>query len=203
MTNEYTELIKELYRNGKRIAGVDEVGRGSVFGPVVAAAVILPEDFYEETIKDSKKVSQKNRQRLAEIIKKNATAFAITEISPELIDEVNILQATFLAMSKALAQLNPQPDMVMVDGHLTIPNVNYDQIAVIKGDAKVFAISCASILAKNYTDELMTKLDLQYPGYDLANSKGYGSSAHFDGVKKYGITPLHRKTYKSVTPYVA
>lgn len=178
------------------IAGVDEVGRGPLAGPVVCAAVIMPLD--EESlivgVDDSKKLSAKKRKELAELIKERAIAYKITEISNETIDEINILQATRLGMKEAILGLGVQPSVVLTDGNMTI-DVPFAQRSIVHGDALSYSIGAASIVAKVYRDELMERLAERYPEYGFEKNKGYGTAAHIAAIKEVGLCPFHRKTF--------
>lgn len=176
------------------IAGVDEVGRGPLAGPVVAAAVILPSDYEITGLNDSKKLSEKRREAMDEIIRREAVSFGIGLISQDRIDEINILQATYEAMRLALAQLSPAPDMILADA-VTIPGIETRQLPIIKGDAKSASIAAASIIAKVYRDHLMIEYDSLYPEYGFARNKGYGTKEHINALKEFGPTPLHRKSF--------
>ena len=176
------------------IAGVDEVGRGPLAGPVVAAAVILPADYEITGLNDSKKLSEKRREAMNEIIKSEAVSFGIGLIGQETIDEINILQATYEAMRLALGQLSPVPDMILVDA-VTIPGIETRQLPIVKGDAKSASIAAASIIAKVYRDHLMIEYDRIYPQYGFARNKGYGTKEHINALKEFGPTPLHRKSF--------
>lgn len=180
------------------IVGCDEAGRGPLAGPVVAAAVIMPADFLCEEVNDSKKLSDKKRRQLAEIIKKQAIAYAICEISSEEIDEINIYQASRKAMEIAIGKLNHPFDLILTDAMpLSITSIPVE--AIIKGDAKSFNIACASILAKVYRDNVMELIDLQYPEYGFKFHKGYGTKMHLEALEKYGpIEKLHRFTYAPI-----
>ena len=181
------------------IAGVDEVGRGALFGPVVAAAVILPNsalaDLAIAGVTDSKLLSASQRQRLAIQIRALAVAYQISYASAHEIDRLNILQASLLAMKRAIAKLSIQPDFCLIDGNQCIPGLLVPQQAVVKGDQKFTAIAAASILAKVWRDELMIRLGLRYPQYDFAANKGYGTVNHRQAIQKYGITPHHRTSF--------
>lgn len=179
------------------IAGVDEAGRGPLAGPVVAAAVILNPEHPITGLDDSKKLSAKKRENLFDEICKKAKAFAIAEASVAEIDELNILQASLLAMQRAVNQLNLQPDKILVDGTFC-PKVNMLSEAIIDGDAKVQEISAASILAKVYRDRLMQKLDQEHPGYGLAQHAGYPTKLHLQALQTLGISPIHRKSFAPV-----
>ena len=176
------------------IAGVDEVGRGPLAGPVVAAAVILPSDYEITGLNDSKKLSEKRREAMDEIIRREAVSFGIGLISQDRIDEINILQATFEAMRLALEQLSPAPDMILADA-VTIPGIETRQLPIIKGDTKSASIAAASIIAKVYRDHLMIEYDSLYPEYGFARNKGYGTKEHINALKEFGPTPLHRKSF--------
>jgi ribonuclease HII len=184
-------------RGALRIAGVDEVGRGPLFGPVVAAAVILPKGCNLPGLNDSKKLKARKRLELEPEIKANAVAWAIAEVDAETIDRINIRQASLLAMRRAVEQLALGPDFLLIDGRDTI-TWSGPQQAVIKGDATSFSIAAASVLAKVYRDRLIVELDQQYPGYGLARHKGYGCPEHMAALQRLGPTPLHRKTFSGV-----
>lgn len=177
------------------VAGVDEVGRGALVSSVVAAAVILPPDFYHPKLRDSKKMTRAHREEVAIYIKEKAIAYSIQEVSAAEIDHINILQASWLAMDMAIKSLSTPPDHVLVDGNAFYPNYRFSYTTVIKGDDTYTAISAAACLAKVYRDELMTQLDAKYPEYDWKNNKGYGTKKHVDGIEKYGITPYHRRSF--------
>lgn len=176
------------------ICGIDEVGRGPLAGPVVAGAVVLPKGSRILYINDSKKLSAKKREELFDIIKEEAVSVGIGMASPERIDEINILQATYEAMQQAICKLNPAPDMLLVDA-VTIPEVTTKQVGIVKGDAKSVSIAAASILAKVTRDRMMVELDEVYPEYGFAQHKGYGSAAHIEALKKYGPCPIHRESF--------
>ena len=176
------------------VAGIDEVGRGPLAGPVVAAAVILPKECKIEGVNDSKKLSAKKREELYDIILEKAVSYGIGIVSNERIDEINILQATYEAMREALSQLKPKADYILADA-VTIPMVSTPQRGIVKGDAKSMSIGAASIVAKVYRDRLMEAYDEVYPGYGFASNKGYGAAEHLEGIRKQGITPIHRKTF--------
>lgn len=185
----------ELRQKGyKAIAGVDEVGRGPLAGPVVAAAVIMPEDFDIPGIDDSKKLSEKKREELYEIIKEKAVAYSIGIVDHEVIDEVNILQATKLAMKKAIVGLPVKPDYVLFDA-VKLDGIGVPQEAIIKGDAKVLAIAAASIIAKVTRDRMMVEYAKEYPWYAFEKNKGYGTKAHYEGIYAKGTCPIHRMTF--------
>jgi len=184
-------------RGARRIAGVDEAGRGPLFGPVVAAAVILPKDCRLEGLTDSKKLSAKKRTELDAAIRAHAACWAIAEVDAETIDRINIRRASLLAMRRAVEQLTLNPDFLLIDGRDTI-DWECEQQAVIRGDGTSFSIAAASVLAKVYRDRLLVKLDEEYPGYGLARHKGYGSREHMAALERLGPTPLHRMSYGPV-----
>ena len=188
---------KELYKKGKKyIAGVDEVGRGPLIGPVVAAAVILPENFILEGLTDSKKLSEKKREIYYQIIKEQATSIGIGIISEKIIDEINIYEATKEAMIMAINNLNIKPDHILIDA---MPlNLDIPTTSIIKGDLLSISISAASVIAKVTRDHMLYEMDKEYPMYDLKNNKGYGTKKHIEAIKKYGITKYHRLSYKPV-----
>ena len=189
------EYENELYKKGiKLIAGVDEVGRGPLIGNVVAACCILPKDFKLEGLNDSKKLSEKKREELYDKIMEKAVAVGIGYASPARIDEINILQATYEAMREAISQLSVCPQILLNDA-VTIPQVEIPQVPIIKGDAKSASIAAASIIAKVTRDRLMVEYDKVMPEYGFASNKGYGAQVHIEALKKYGPTPIHRKTF--------
>ncbi len=189
---------RRLWESGRSyIAGVDEVGRGPLAGPVVAAAVILPQDFDVLGIDDSKKLSPKKREELFDVIREKALAWSVGWVGPERIDEINILEATKEAMTQAVQGLSLQPDHVLIDGNFTVRALALPQTAIVKGDANSTSIAAASILAKVTRDRYMEEMDSVYPGYAFASNKGYGTKAHYDGLKAQGPTPIHRKTFIS------
>jgi ribonuclease HII len=186
-------------RVGERVAGVDEVGRGCLFGPVVAAAVILPIEAMDSLtlagVTDSKKLSAGQRELLAERIREVAIAYQIGIASVREIDRLNILQASLLAMRRAIERLSVQPDFCLIDGNQKIPQLSIPQQTLVKGDEKSLAIAAASILAKVWRDRLLVRLADRYPGYDIAANKGYGTAKHRLGLQTLGVTPQHRLTF--------
>jgi ribonuclease HII len=203
--NAYLDEIKRLYEISqfenscydsgmKYVAGIDEVGRGPLAGPVVTAAVILPKDCMIFGINDSKKLSAKKREELYDVIMREAVAVGIGIEDNDVIDNINILQATYSAMRKAVAQLRVKPDMLLVDA-VTIPCIDIPQTAIIKGDAKSISIGAASIVAKVTRDRMMKELAKEYPFYDFENNVGYGTARHIDGIKRYGLCKIHRRSF--------
>jgi ribonuclease HII len=176
-------------------AGCDEAGRGCLAGSVYAAAVILPPDFYNEDLNDSKQLSEKKRYALRPIIEREAIAWAVGIVTPEEIDKINILKASFLAMHRAIEQLGQKPEHLLIDGNRFTPYPNISHTTVVKGDGKYLSIAAASILAKTYRDDYMNQLALEYPEYRWIDNKGYPTKAHREAIRKYGITPYHRKTF--------
>lgn len=192
-----TEKMKEYerkYASFSYICGIDEVGRGPLAGPVVAGAVILPRDCRILYLNDSKQLSEKKREELYEVIMENAVSTGLGFVSPERIDEINILQATYEAMRQAIGKLEKEPDLLLNDA-VTIPGVEIRQVLIIKGDAKSVSIAAASIIAKVTRDRLMVQYDEIYPEYGFASNKGYGAAAHLEALKKYGPTPIHRRSF--------
>jgi ribonuclease HII len=177
-------------------AGCDEVGRGCLAGPVVAAAVILPKDYQHELLNDSKQLTRDDRVALQFDIMRDALAWAIAEVNSEEIDEINILNASFKAMHLALDKLSLRPQFLLIDGNRFKPYGDLKFECVIKGDATYLSIAAASVLAKNYRDELMTKLAEQFPGYGWQTNVGYPTIEHRDGIRQLGITPYHRKSFQ-------
>lgn len=192
-----TEKMKEYerkYASFSYICGIDEVGRGPLAGPVVAGAVILPKDCRILYLNDSKQLSEKKREELYEVIMENAVSTGLGFVSPERIDEINILQATYEAMRQAIGKLDKEPALLLNDA-VTIPGVKIRQVPIIKGDAKSISIAAASIIAKVTRDRLMVQYDEIYPEYGFASNKGYGAAAHIEALKKYGPTPIHRRSF--------
>lgn len=176
-------------------AGCDEAGRGCLAGSVYAAAVILPPDYHNELLNDSKQLTEKRRYALREAIQRDAVAWAVGIVTPEEIDKINILNASILAMHRALDQLAVRPEAVIVDGNRFKPYGNVPFSTIVKGDGKYLSIAAASILAKTYRDDYMGKLDEEYPQYDWKSNKGYPTKKHRDAIRKFGTTPYHRRTF--------
>ena len=195
------EFETELYNKGiKYIAGIDEVGRGPLVGPVVTAAVILPKDFYDERINDSKKLTEKKRELLYDVIMENAVSVGIGISSEDVIDEINILEATKRAMIEAVNNLSVKPEHLLIDAVKL--NIDIPQTSIIKGDAKSESIAAASIVAKVTRDRMMVELDKKHPEYDFKHNKGYGTKKHIEAIEKYGILKEHRKTFAPCNKYV-
>ena len=196
-------MLESHYYQGKVEAGCDEAGRGCLAGSVYAAAVILPEDYQNEELNDSKQLTDKRRKELRKIIERDAVAWAVGVVTPDEIDRINILNASILAMHRALDQLKVRPEAIIVDGNRFKPyhtvvdgsTVDIPYTTIVKGDGKYLSIAAASILAKTYRDDYMDQLALEYPQYDWKQNKGYPTKKHREAIRKYGITPFHRKTF--------
>ena len=198
-------MLASHYYTGKIEAGCDEAGRGCLAGSVYAAAVIFAEDYENEALNDSKQLTDKRRKELREIIQRDALAWAVGVVTPEEIDKINILNASILAMHRALDQLQVRPEAVIVDGNRFKPyrtvdsgsaaTITIPHTTIVKGDGKYLSIAAASILAKTYRDDYMDALAQEYPQYDWMKNKGYPTKKHRDAIKQYGITPYHRKTF--------
>ena len=190
------EIENELYLKGaKRICGVDEAGRGPLAGPVVVAAVVMPEDSFIEGVNDSKKVSEKKREKLYDEITNSAIAYGIAIIDQKEIDDINILNATKKGLTEALMQLSEKPDIILVDALNKIDTLGIPYESIIKGDAKSYSIAAASIIAKVTRDRIMRQWDEIYPEYGFEKHKGYGTKAHIEVIKNNGICPIHRKSF--------
>lgn len=192
----FCQMLKKSWTKNLVEVGCDEAGRGCLCGPVVAAAVILKNDFQHNLINDSKKLSAKTRFELEIFIKENVLEYAIAEVSPQKIDEINILNASFLAMHLALNQLKNKPELILVDGNRFHPYPNIEHLCIVKGDSKMLSIAAASILAKNHRDRLMLKLHEEFPNYGWNKNMGYATKIHRMSMKEYGITPHHRKSFR-------
>ena len=186
--------FENKYSDLGAVAGIDEAGRGPLAGPVVAAAVILPKDIFLPFLNDSKKVTEKRRDVLFDQIKQEAIAYGIGIASNALIDDINILQATYEAMREAISKLNKTPDILLVDA-VHIPNISLKQVGIVKGDAKSVNIAAASILAKVTRDRLMLEYGKIYPEYGFASNKGYGTAKHIEALKAYGACDIHRRSF--------
>lgn len=191
---ETMKVYEKEYESHGWICGIDEVGRGPLCGPVVASAVILPKDCQILYLNDSKKLSEKKREELYDVIMEQAIAVGVGMATPQRIDEINILQATYEAMRQAISNLNVKPAVLLNDA-VTIPEVDIPQIPIIKGDAKSVSIAAASIIAKVTRDRMMVEYDRIYPEYDLASNKGYGTKVHMEALKTVGPCEIHRRTF--------
>lgn len=187
--------LKRFYDKGIMEAGCDEAGRGCLAGPVYAAAVILSDDYFIEGIDDSKKLSHLKREKLRLEIEQNSLAWAVASVSSEEIDRINILNASFLAMHKAVSCLKKMPQLLVIDGNRFKPYDGIEHVCVVKGDSKYLSVAAASILAKTYRDEYMLKIDKQFPEYQWKKNKGYATEYHRDAILKYGYNIHHRKTF--------
>jgi ribonuclease HII len=187
-------LLNHFYE-GKIEAGCDEAGRGCLAGSVYAAAVILPDNYQNELLNDSKQLTEKRRYQLREIIERDAVAWAVGIVTPEEIDKINILNASILAMHRALDQLKVRPEAVIVDGNRFKKYRDLPHTTIVKGDGKYLSIAAASILAKTYRDDYMNRLAEEYPQYDWLSNKGYPTKKHREAIRQCGITPYHRKSY--------
>lgn len=188
-------MLESHYYKGKVEAGCDEAGRGCLAGSVYAAAVIFPEDYRNEELNDSKQLTDKRRKQLREIIERDAVAWAVGVVTPEEIDKMNILNASILAMHRALDQLKVRPEAIIVDGNRFKPYQKLPHTTIVKGDGKYLSIAAASILAKTYRDDYMNELAKEYPQYDWLSNKGYPTKKHREAIQKLGITPFHRKSF--------
>ena len=188
-------MLASHYYQGKVEAGCDEAGRGCLAGSVYAAAVILPEDYQNDDLNDSKQLTDKRRKLLRDIIQRDAIAWAVGIVTPEEIDKINILNASILAMHRALDQLAVRPEAVIVDGNRFKPYQQLPYTTIVKGDGKYLSIAAASILAKTYRDDYMDALAMKYPHYDWQSNKGYPTPKHREAIRRYGITKYHRRTF--------
>ncbi|MDO9275979.1 MAG: ribonuclease HII [Lutibacter sp.] len=188
--------LKKWFLKNTVEAGTDEAGRGCLAGPVVAAAVLLPANFYHPLLNDSKQLTEKQREILRPIIEKNALAYGVSYVFEAKIDEINILQASILAMHLAIEKLAIEPEHIIVDGNKFKPYKNIPHTTVVKGDAKFMSIAAASVLAKTYRDDFMQQLDLEFPNYNWKQNKGYPTLFHRNAVREFGITDYHRKSFR-------
>lgn len=189
------EPLKSCFQQLVLEAGVDEAGRGCLVGPVCAAAVILPRDFYHPLLNDSKQLTEPDRELLRPVIEAQAISWAVAMVDHETIDQINILQATYKAMHQAIDQLMPRPELLLIDGNRFLPYFGILHQCVVKGDATYRSIAAASILAKTHRDALLHQLHAQYPEYGWQQNKGYGTKAHLDAIRKLGPSPLHRRSF--------
>ncbi|MCP4553628.1 MAG: ribonuclease HII [Bacteroidetes bacterium] len=193
-------MLKSSYTNSKIEAGCDEAGRGCLAGPVFAASVILPLNFKYNLLNDSKKLNISDRYFLREIILKNAIAWAVASADHQEIDKINILNASFLAMHRAIDKLTQKPELLLIDGNRFKPYKNIDHVCIIKGDGKYASMAAASILAKTYRDDFMIKMAKEYPQYRWEKNKAYPTKEHRNAILKNGITPYHRKSFQLLKP---
>lgn len=188
-------MLKNYYEQGRVEAGCDEAGRGCLAGSVYAAAVILPPDYHNERLNDSKKLSARQRYALRQDIERDAVAWAVGVVTPQEIDQINILNASILAMHRALDQLQVRPEAIIVDGNRFKPYRDLPHTTIVKGDGKYLSIAAASILAKTYRDDEMVRLAQEYPDYDWQHNMGYPTRKHREAIRQHGITPYHRRTF--------
>lgn len=189
-------MLKSHFYEGLVEAGCDEAGRGCLAGSVYAAAVILPPDYQNDELNDSKQLTEKRRYALRDVVMRDAVAWAVGVVTPEEIDKINILNASILAMHRALDQLKVRPEAVIVDGNRFKPYQGLPYSTIVKGDGKYLSIAAASILAKTFRDDYMNALAAEYPQYDWLSNKGYPTRKHREAIRQYGITPYHRKSYR-------
>ena len=190
------DMLEAWYQEKETEAGLDEAGRGCYAGPVVAAAVILPRDFHHPLLNDSKQLSEAQRNKLRPVIEKEAISFAVSAVSHEEIDRINILKASFLAMHQALDQLAKKPTLLLVDGNRFVPYKKIPHQCFVKGDGRFASIAAASILAKTWRDEMMQSLHLEFPQYGWDRNKGYGTAIHRKAIEQYGLCTYHRKSFR-------
>lgn len=188
-------MLKNYYEQGRVEAGCDEAGRGCLAGSVYAAAVILPPDYHNERLNDSKKLTARQRYALRQDIERDAVAWAVGVVTPQEIDQINILNASILAMHRALDQLQVRPEAIIVDGNRFKPYRDLPHTTIVKGDGKYLSIAAASILAKTYRDDEMVRLAQEYPDYDWQHNMGYPTRKHREVIRQHGITPYHRRTF--------
>lgn len=188
-------MLKNYYEQGRVEAGCDEAGRGCLAGSVYAAAVILPPDYHNERLNDSKKLTARQRYALRQDIERDAVAWAVGVVTPQEIDQINILNASILAMHRALDQLQVRPEAIIVDGNRFKPYRDLPHTTIVKGDGKYLSIAAASILAKTYRDDEMVRLAQEYPVYDWQHNMGYPTRKHREAIRQHGITPYHRRTF--------
>ena len=191
-------MLQQYLIAGRIEAGCDEAGRGCLAGPVTAAAVILPPDFDDPLINDSKQLTERQRERLRPVIEREAVAWAVAMVSPQEIDRINILRASITAMHRALDALSVRPEGILVDGNRFFPYHDIPHTTILKGDGKMLSIAAASIMAKTHRDELMRRLDKEFPQYGWAKNKGYPTADHRAAIAQYGVTPHHRHTFISL-----
>lgn len=193
-------MLEPYLIKGRLEAGCDEAGRGCLAGPVTAAAVILPPDFHNDLLNDSKQLTERQRELLRPIIECEAIAWAVAFVSPQEIDEINILRASFIAMHRAIDQLSTQPEALLIDGNRFIKYRDLPHTCIVKGDGKMMSIAAASVLAKTHRDEYMQHIAMEYPQYAWDKNKGYPTPAHRTAIEQYGATPYHRMTFQLLDP---
>lgn len=193
-------MLRASYTQNLTEAGCDEAGRGCLAGPVVAAAVILPADFRNEVLNDSKQLTEKQRYELREVIIRQAICWAVSETDVPTIDRINILNASFLAMHQAIAQLRPVPGLLLIDGNRFKPVMGIVHQCIVKGDEAFLSIAAASVMAKTHRDDIMKTLHLQFPDYNWMQNKGYPTAEHRDAIRRFGMTPYHRKSFRWSPP---
>lgn len=196
-------MLQRFLIDGRIEAGCDEAGRGCLAGPVTAAAVILPPDFSEDMLNDSKQLTERQRDVLRPIIEREALAWAVAFVSPQEIDEINILKASFMAMHRAIDQLKVRPEALLIDGNRFIPYKDIKHTCIVKGDGKMMSIAAASVLAKTHRDEYMRRISAEYPQYGWDKNKGYPTRAHRAAIAQYGTTPYHRLTFQLLDPQLS
>lgn len=194
-------MLLPYLEQGRIECGVDEAGRGCLAGPVFAAAVIFPESFSNELLNDSKQLTERQRYALRPIIEAEAVAYAVGVVFPDEIDKINILNASFLAMTRAIEALNVKPEHLLIDGNRFKSKLLIPFTTIVKGDGKMMSIAAASVLAKTYRDDYMNKIAEEYPQYDWLENKGYPTAKHRDAIAQHGITPYHRLTFKGVKEF--
>lgn len=193
-------MLEPYLIKGRLEAGCDEAGRGCLAGPITAAAVILPPDFHNDLLNDSKQLTERQRELLRPIIEREAIAWAVAFVSPQEIDEINILRASFIAMHRAIDQLSTQPEALLIDGNRFIKYRDLPHTCIVKGDGKMMSIAAASVLAKTHRDEYMQHIAMEYPQYAWDKNKGYPTPAHRTAIEQYGATPYHRMTFQLLDP---
>ena len=189
-------MLKNKFSHFPIETGTDEAGRGCLAGPVTAAAVILPENFENKILNDSKQLSERTREKLRPIIEEQAVSFAVTHLEPVVIDEINILNASIKAMQDSILKLNPKPEYIIVDGNRFKPVLDIPHSCIVKGDAKFMSIAAASVLAKTYRDEYMNRIHEEFPMYNWKQNKGYPTQEHREAIRKYGVTKYHRMSFR-------
>ena len=189
-------MLQFRFSNFSIETGTDEAGRGCLAGPVTAAAVILPENFENKILNDSKQLSEKTREKLRPIIEDQAVSFAVTHLEPVVIDDINILNASIKAMQESILKLDPKPEYIIVDGNRFKPVLDIPHSCIVKGDAKFMSIAAASVLAKTYRDEYMNRIHEEFPMYNWKQNKGYPTQEHREAIRKYGVTKYHRMSFR-------